>query len=169
VSTGTRSLEFIDALVSTFRGISGFSAPGGAGVPVYDGPVESGHEPPLLVVVGATSPFGYDDSDDTAATTDAEWVSVPIQAGSRRESVSVRCAVAAWTGNASGGAPDWAALRASIDSTLDALAGSLNTPNAIGLAGVISLTLSGGTLSQEFTQDGAMSTFAFNAEGSFLL
>ncbi len=152
--SGTRLFAAIDALVAEFRSVTGYGAPSEAGVvPVYDGPTETGDAPDLFVVVGGRSPWADEDADDTAGTTDAEWSTVPIQAGSQRESLSIPCVIVAQSG-----ADDWTDLRADLSSTLDDLEATLRTTTPL-IDNQITVVLSNGRLSQSAGTEGVAAAF----------
>lgn len=157
-----------DALVSTWRALDGYGAPGSSGVVVFDGPCDTGDVPVTLVVVGARM-FGADeDAEPTAGTSDAEWRSLPVTAGSQTESVSVPCAITTWTGDGNG-FPDWASIRSTLSGVLDDLRDSVRSVSALGLDGVHYFALTNARYLQEFTTEGAFGSFEFDVEARFNL
>jgi hypothetical protein len=163
--SGTKLFAAIDARVTDWRAISGYGAPSEHGViAVYDGPAELGDAPDLYVVVGGRSAFADEDTDETAGTTDSEWNSVPIQAGSQRESLSILCAVVATSGG-----EDWTDLRESISDVLDDLDGALRTAAGLGdIAQQVTLTFNDGRLMQVAGTEGVAAVFEFNVNLTIL-
>lgn len=162
----TRTFDLITALVSTWQGLSGFGAPGTNGTVVFDGPGETADSPLRWVVVGGRD--FVDPDDDLSATVDAEWISVPIGAGSRYETITVPCAAGVWTGDAPGGFPDWAGMRADLETLLAAITVPLITTNGLGLQ-MSSLLINAGTYKQTFDGQGARAVHEFDVEAKFTL
>lgn len=159
--SGTYLFDVIDGLVATWRTATGMSAPGGDGVPVYDGPGEYGDYETAYVVVGASERDALD-GDPTAGTHASEWRTMPVTAGHRDEQVTVPCVIVAQSGDQDGGDPQWSALRDDISTVIDALDTALRTRD--GVAESIpqrAVTFSDARLSQEFTPDGSVATFTF--------
>lgn len=155
--SGTQLFNAIDALVARWRALDGYGTPQENGVTiVYDGPSETGDAPSLFVVVGGRSPWADEDTDDTAGTTDSEWNTVPIQAGSQMESLTIPCVIVAQSG-----AEDWTDLRTSIASTLDDLEGALRTTTPL-IDGQITSVLSNGRLAQTAGTDRVAAAFEFD-------
>lgn len=158
-----RVFEVIDGLVTTFRGATGYGTPTERGVvPVFDGPVEV-TPPDVYVVVGSRSLLADEDADDTTATTDAEWASVPVTAGSQYETASVPCVVGAWSGDGNG-IPDWSSLRGLVADVVSDLETAVRTPAGIGVTKQVSVVFTGGTVRQVFAADGCAVEFTFDAE-----
>jgi hypothetical protein len=155
--SGTTLFAAVDALVARWRALPGYGTPQESGVTiVYDGPSETGDAPSLFVVVGGRSPWADEDTDDTAGTTDSEWISVPIQAGSQMESLTIMCAVVAQSG-----ADDWTDLRAALASTMDDLETALRTTTPL-VDNQITVVLSNGRLSQTAGTEGVAAAFEFD-------
>lgn len=155
--SGTRLFAAMDALVARWRALDGYGTPDENGVTiVYDGPSETGDAPAKFVVVGGRSPWADEDTDDTAGTTDSEWNSVPIQAGSQRESLTIPCAVVAQSG-----AEDWTDLREEIADTLDDLETALRSTTPL-VTGQITVVLSNGRLAQSAGTEGVAAAFEFD-------
>ncbi len=155
--SGTLLFDAVDALVARWRALPGYGVPGASGsVPVYDGPTETGDAPALFVVVGGRSPWADEDTDDTAGTTDSEWISVPIQAGSQREYLTIMCAVVAQSG-----ADNWTDLRADLASTMDDLESALRTTTPL-VNNQNTVVLSNGRLSQTAGTEGVAAAFEFD-------
>ena len=85
--TATGAFDLVTTAVEALSGLAN----------VYDGPPLTQDEPATYVIIGGQG--WADDDDQPAWTTDAEWRSVPIGAGSREESVSIPCEVTAWSGS----------------------------------------------------------------------
>lgn len=163
--SGTRLFAAINALVTDWRAITGYGAPSEQGViPIFDGPTETGADPLTYVVVGGRSPWADEDTDETAGTTDAEWNSLPISAGSQRESLSIPCAVVAESGG-----EDWSVLRGRVSDVLDDLDASLRTASGLsGLSQQIVLTFNNGRLAQSAGPDGVAVAFEFDVNLTIL-
>lgn len=133
--TASQVYALIDQTVSVLQGTTGLCAPGGTGVPVFDGPVSSQDYPTTYVVVGN---YGLSDEDEIPEiTVDAQWASLPISAGGREETVQLPCAIVSWSGGSS-----WADVRAEAESAFDLVAGGLLTLSAwSALPNVISVVL----------------------------
>ena len=159
----TRIFDVIDGLLTTFRAASGFTAPGGDGIQVFDGVEEIGSEPSTYVVVGARSLLADEDVDDIAATSDAEWRTVPIQVGSQTETVTVPCVATVWTGDGNG-SPDFADLRSELADVMADLEAATRTTAGLGIDAQITVTLARFTLRQAFTQSGALVSCEFDVE-----
>ena len=159
----TRIFDVVDGLLSTFRAASGFCAPGGVGVEVFDGVQEIGSEPSTYVVVGGVSLLADEDADELAASSDAVWRTVPVQAGSQTESVTVPCVASVWTGDGNG-APDFAALRSDLSVVMSGLESATRTVAGLGLDGQHTVTFARFTLRQAFTMDGAFASCEFDVE-----
>ena len=160
-----RTFDLIDAAVTTLRATSGFCAPGGTGTPVFDGPVVSLDQLNLFVVIGGAGLADDDDADDTAATFDTEWWTVPIGAGSRHETCDVPCAIVATAGDG-----EWATLRGQVSDAIDAIGGALITRTAWNsVSQVESVTLTNFALKQTTYADAFAVSLAFDLSASFLL
>lgn len=166
----SRAFDLLDALPTAWRGLSGYCAPGGTGIEVFDGPNVADIAPDLCVIVGGRTFAADEDTDPLAATSDADWRSLPVQAGSQTEDVTVPCAVQAWTGSSPNGYPNWSGMRATVEAVVADLRGSLAAiVTALGSAEVHVLTLTDGRILQEFTPDGVTVTFEFDVSATFNL
>lgn len=112
--TATAAFALVTSALAALEGID---------AEVYDGPVLSQAEPASYVIIGGQG--WADDDDPTPWTTDAEWRSVPIGAGSREENVTIPCEVTAWSGSG-----EWADLRSEASALFDDVAGVLLTREA---------------------------------------
>ena len=161
--TGTKAFDLINVTVAALQATTGLCAPGGTGVPVYDGPVLTDSDLPTCIIIGARG-FGDEDADNGTGI-DAEWASLPIGAGSRHESVTVPCVAVAWSGDM-----NWSTLRATLRAAFDKVTDKLMTPATWDtLAGVETLVLSNMTLTPEATQDGGVLTLTFTIDATFLV
>jgi hypothetical protein len=106
--TATGAFDLVTTAVEALSGLAN----------VYDGPPLTQDEPATYVIIGGQG--WADDDDQPAWTTDAEWRSVPIGAGSREEAVSIPCEVTAWSGSGT-----WADLRAEAATLFDSVADAL--------------------------------------------
>lgn len=150
-----------DAFVAAFRGMTGYSAPGGSGVAVFDGVAEFDVSDRWLVV-GGTSPFADEDAEAIVATSDAFWRTVPVTSGKQTETVVTSCVAGAWSGDAPAGLPPWSTLRGIVASIVADVTDRLRESDACDLDEVHSFTLTNGRLSQEFTPDGSFAIFQFD-------
>jgi len=161
--SGTTAFALVDALVSTLQATSGLCAPGGSGVPVFDGPVVTDSGDFTYVIIGGRS-LSESDTIESGFSSDIDWEYFPVSGGSRREQITVPCAIISWSGY-----PDWSVIRTSIKSTLDLVSGALLTPSAVGLNKVIKLVITNLELTQEPSPDAAEARLSFDVEASFLL
>lgn len=159
----TRIFDVIGGLLVTFRAADGFTAPGGSGIQVFDGVQEIGDEPITYVVVGALSLLADEDVDDVAASSDAEWRSVPVTVGSQTETVAVPCVVSVWTGDGNG-RPDFASLRSEVAAIITDLEAATRTANGVGITGQITVTFTNFRLRQAFAQNGTFVSLEFVVE-----
>jgi hypothetical protein len=161
----SRPFDLIEGALTTFRAMSGYGAPGERNaVPVFDGVAVTNDYPRLWVVVGARMPWADEDADEVAATVESEFRSVPVDLGSRIESVSVPCAVGAYTG----GDLDWRSLRRSIDGVLADVDEQLRSNQALGMSNVVSLVMESATYRQVAGTDGAVAVYEFDLAARFM-
>lgn len=163
--SATRLFDLIDSAVAALRLTDGLCEPGdlAGGVPVFDGPALTQSDPDDYVIVGAR---GLGDEDvDNASTVDAEWMSVPIQAGSRTESLTIPCAVVAW-----GGTSSFSTLRTRMQATLDLVAGTLlDRATYDDVDGVSYICLTDFTVEQVAEDDGNVVRATFTLAARTLL
>lgn len=152
--------DVLNAVVTAWRSVDGYSAPTGRGIPVYDGPVQIAQTPDLYVVLGGSSMDADEDGNPEAGSFSTEQRTMPIGAGTYRETDEVRGAIVAWTGDAPGGIPDWSGLREDAFTCLSDFDQVART--ATGLVDAqISYDISDGNVSQMFNDDGAFVVIDF--------
>jgi hypothetical protein len=163
---GTRAFDFLDAVVTTLQAAEGFRAPDDQtteGTPVFDGPVVTGEDPELYVVIGATE-LSDEDTDETGFSVESEWRTVPVQSGHRGEQVTVPCAVVRWAGSGS-----WSNMRGDVDDVMDSFATALISVAQVGLAGLTYLNVENLELRQVPDDDGLECRLTFDLTAAFLV
>ena len=159
------TFSLIEGALTTFRAMPGYGSPDQNGVvPVFDGAGEVGESPEVWIVIGARTPWAEPDVDDLAGSSDSEVVSLPLSAGSRREAVTIPCAVGAYSGSI-----NFRSLRESIDGCLADMDEQLRSTDALGMSNVVSLTMSVSTFRQAATADGAEAVMEFDLSASFIV
>jgi hypothetical protein len=99
----------VDALVTGLRAETGYSAPGGTGIPVFDGPTPTGDVPQQYIVVGSRG------DDTTAGSIETDWHAFGARAD-RDETGEVYLYAAAWSGDVDSGSTLRGQVRAMCES-----------------------------------------------------
>jgi len=158
---GTRAFDLIDYVVTSLQAGAGLCAPGGLTIPVYDGPASTQYDPPVYVIVGA---YGFADEDEVPETTvDAQWASLPIGAGHRSETVSVPCAVVAWSGS-----QVFSTTRGQAEIAFDAVSAVLMTKATWdGLSNIDQIIMTNVRMTQTATDLGIQVMMTFDIDATF--
>ena len=151
---GTKGFDLLNAVVAALDTA--------LDVDVYDGPVVTGDADANYVIVGGTE-LADEDTDESAFTSDGEWRTVPIQAGSRGEDITIPCCVVAWSGSG-----DYSTLRGQINTHLDTIATALLTVTPV-LAGLTYINLTNLSLRQIPDGDGLECRLTFDLDARFLI
>jgi hypothetical protein len=115
----------------------------------------------VYVIVGG---YGFADEDEVPETTvDAQWASLPIGAGHRSETVSVPCAVVAWSGS-----QVFSTTRGQAEIAFDAVSAVLMTKSTWdGLSNIDQIIMTNVRMTQTATDLGIQVMMTFDVDATF--
>jgi hypothetical protein len=142
----------VDGIVATLQAYAGLGGPGGAGVPVYDGPVPTDEPVMSFIAIGWD---GDDQSTSPQIRFPSEWHDMGPSA-TRDEDIEVDCFLVVQDGS-----NDFATLRTQAATNLGLVSSALRAIPALGVAAVLWCELAVAEARQGVSSQGAFVAVPF--------